>query len=72
VGHRQVREIAGPEPAKVVVLLGSGVDGFPFPAPDEERVHVERGVTNRDRYESWVVDTNTEFFEAFPTDGLMR
>jgi hypothetical protein len=49
VGHLQVCEIAGPNPAKIVVLLGCGVDRFPFPARDEERVHVEGGVTDRHR-----------------------
>jgi hypothetical protein len=72
VGHLQVREFAGPEPAKVVVLLGCGVDRFPFPASDEERVHVEGGVTDRHRDGQGVVDVDTEFFEAFPPDGLVR
>jgi hypothetical protein len=72
VGHLQVCEIAGPEPAKIVVLLGCGVHRFPVPARDEERVHVEGGITDRDRDGQGVVDVDTEFFEAFPTDGLVR
>jgi hypothetical protein len=43
VGQLQVCEIARPEPAKVVVLVGYGVDRFPFPTRDKERVHVEGG-----------------------------
>jgi len=46
VGQLQVCEIAGPEPAKVVVLVGCGVDRFPFPTRDKERVHIEGGVTD--------------------------
>jgi hypothetical protein len=72
VGNVQVCEVAGPEPAKIVVLLGCGVDRFPFPARDEERVHVEGGVPDRHRDGQGVVDVDTEFFEAFPNDGLVR
>jgi hypothetical protein len=49
-----------------------GVDRFPFPARDEERVHVEGGVADRHRNGPGVVDVDTEFSEAFPTDGLAR
>jgi hypothetical protein len=31
------------------VLLGRGVDRFPFPASDKERMHVEGGVIDRHR-----------------------
>jgi hypothetical protein len=72
VGHLQVCEIAGPEPAKIVVLLGCGVDRFPVPASDEERVHVEGGVIDRHRDGYGVVDVDPQFFEAFPADGLVR
>jgi hypothetical protein len=35
-------------------------------------VHVEGGVTDRHRDGQGIVDVDTEFFEAFPTDGLAR
>jgi hypothetical protein len=35
-------------------------------------VHVEGRVTDRHRDGTRVVDVDTEFFEAFPTDGLER
>jgi hypothetical protein len=71
VGHLQGGEIVGPEPAKIVVLLGCGVDRFATPARDEERVQVKGGVTDRHRDGSGVVDVDTELFEAFPTDGVL-
>ena len=72
MGDLQVCEIAGPEPAKIVVLLGRGVDRFPVPPRDEERMYVEGGVTDRHRDRHGVVDVDPEFFEAFPADGLVR
>ena len=72
VGHLQACELAGPEPAQVVVLLGGGVDGFSVPARHEERVQVERGVAARHGDGHGVVDLDTEFLEAFPTDCLVR
>ncbi len=72
MGHLQVCEIAGPEPAKIVVFLGCGIDRFPFPARDEERVQVKGGVTDRHREGHGVVNADTEFLQAFPTDGLLR
>jgi len=71
VGHRQVGEIAGPEPAEIVVLLGCGVDRIPFPTGDDERVHVEGGVTDGHRDGYGVVDVDAEFLEAFSTDRLV-
>ncbi|GAA2153932.1 hypothetical protein GCM10009844_39060 [Nocardioides koreensis] len=35
-------------------------------------MHVEGGVADRHRDGQGVVDVDTEFFEAFPTDGLVR
>jgi len=72
VGHLQVCEIAGLEPAKIVVLLGCGVDRFPFPSRDKEHVHVEGGVIDHHRDGQRVVDVDTEFLEALPTDGLVK
>ena len=72
MGQLQVCEIAGAEPAKIVVLLGCRVDRFPVPARDEERVHVEGGVADRHGNGHGVVDMDTELFEAFPTDSLVR
>jgi len=71
VGHRHVGEILGPEPAKIVVLVGCGVDRFPVPARDEEGVHVEGVVDDRHRDFSGVVDVDAELLEAFATNGLM-
>lgn len=72
VGHLQIREITGPEPAKIVVLLGCGVDGFSVPARNEKCVHVEGRIADRHRDGHGIVDVDPEFFEAFPTDGLVR
>jgi hypothetical protein len=71
VGHLQVRQVAGPKPAKVIVFSRCEVDRFPVPAGDEERVHVESGVTDRDRKWTWILNVDPEFFEAFPPDRLM-
>jgi hypothetical protein len=72
VSQRQVCELAGPEPAKIVVFVRCGVDRFPVPAADEERVQVEGGITDRHREGYGVVDVNPEFFDTFPADGLVR
>jgi hypothetical protein len=72
VSQLQVRKITGPEPAKIVVLLRSRVDRFPFPSRDNERVYVERGVADRHRDGQGFVDADTEFFEALPLDGIVR
>lgn len=71
-GQLKVGEIAGPEPPKIVVLLGCGVDGFPFPARDDERIHLEGGVTDHHREGQGVVHADTEFFEALPDHCLLR
>jgi hypothetical protein len=72
VGQVQVWEIAGVEPAEIVVLVRGGVDRFAVPARYEEGIHGERVVTdsNRDGYR--VVNVDPEFFEAFSADGLVR
>jgi len=72
VGHLQNMEIAGLEPAKIVVFLRFRVEGFPFPARDEERVHLESGVRHRHRDGSRVVDVDTDFFKTFARDGFVR
>jgi hypothetical protein len=43
MGQPEVCEIAGTEPAKIILLFGRGVDRFPGPARDEEPVHLEVG-----------------------------
>ncbi len=70
VRQRQAREIPGPEPAKIVVLLGRGVDGLPVPARDEERVHLEGGVADRHGDRSRVVDVDAELLPALPRDRV--
>lgn len=72
VSQPHVCEFVGPEPAKIVVLLRCSVDGFARPTRDEECVHLKVGVSDRHRDGHGVEDLDTEFFEAFPDDGLVR
>ena len=69
--HLQVDETTEREPAKLVMLLGRGIDRLPVPARDEERVHVEGWVTDRHRNGPRVVDMDAELLEALPSDGVL-
>ncbi len=65
-------EVGGPEPAKVVVLMGCGVDRLPVPSCHEERVHVQGGVVERHRDRPGIVDVDTQLLQALPNDRLVR
>ncbi len=72
MGQVHFSELAGAEPAEIVVLIRCGVDRFAVPARDEEGAHVKRLVTDSNRHGYRVVNVDSEFFETFPNDGLLR
>ncbi len=54
------------------MLLGCDVVWLAMPARDEERVQVERGITEGHREGLGIVDIDAELFETFPDDGFDR